>query len=957
LRGNFATRFFNLTLCLVLVASATPSQLAALADEVIPHNEAVEVVDIGKTNANVSITPSGKLRFNDVAFQAPRISDLWVNAASGNDGFDGLTRATAFRSIQKAANIAVPGTTVHILPGIYRETVLPKLSGSAAERVVYRAENGPGTAIIRGSERTGTLTWNQLSTNSIGLPPGVNPGNLYYADLTAWALNGPPRFVVQLGSGGIARLPIAREPDWQVSTEWKYHEFWWAADGGSTVAACDPASNQDPDCDIPSRSTTQLTDRNSDSDPAGTEPGNLTTLGNLTGATLVAMDTVSGHYVYRRKIVAHNVTSGKITVDHPCEFDSGSGRPGLGWGSKYYIENLPFLIDTPGEWWYDTNNSRLYLWPPTPGNPATQNIEISRQEIGFQITNRSYITLDSLTMEFFNDSAVYQDNGDDSKSYHNTVRNAAMRYANIGISLGQGTDGPVRNVTDGFTLENSEVSHMDTLAIHSNYWWSDGSADSFTHAGIVNTVIRNNEMYDLGFRTDSDNADGVQFNYPDRLRFESNHVHHVAHNGMELDWSIIQSAREYGFSPDEIKTGEILIKDNLFEKACLMATDCGELKIAGRAPDNHVFRDVLITGNIFRDTFGWTYISDKRGAWSGGKSSDVQGMGGFGLYVDNASGIHAYRNIAYNNTYSGFHLYDLWWDGDIVYFNNIAANSLNGISLAGDTQSSINTQIANNILVNNEGYGILIYQAQDDYGNFRVDHNLYHSNGWRSYETGGMLMPGAMAVYRPNEYYQTLAAIQANTPWEDHGVEGDPHFWDYDSTDHDLFDGSWSNFHLTSASANALDRGTATLPVSLIALLDAFKVTDFRRGKAYDIGRYERGFALLASPDFQFVDPGGIAQYALRLDPPDLPHSVTLTVNSPSFFLDISLSSMIQTADEVVTLTVADNHIEPVILPALAYTLPITATGDGFAETTSVRLFVGGARVCLPLILENAVGD
>ena len=104
----------------------------------------------------------------------------------------------------------------------------------------------------------------------------------------------------------------------------------------------------------------------------------------------------------------------------------------------------------------------------------------------------------------------------------------------------------------------------------------------------------------------------------------------------------------------------------------------------------------------------------------------------------------------------------------------------------------------------------------------------------------------------PSEYYQTLAAIQANTPWEDHGVGGDPGFWDYDSADHDLFDGSWPDFHLTSASANALDRGTTALPDSLIALLDAFEVTDFRRGQAYDIGRYEGGFAVLASPAVQF---------------------------------------------------------------------------------------------------------
>jgi hypothetical protein len=365
---------------------------------------------------------------------------------------------------------------------------------------------------------------------------------------------------------------------------------------------------------------------------------------------------------------------------------------------------------------------------------------------------------------------------------------------------------------------------------------------------------------------------------------------------------------------------------------------------------------VLITGNVFRNTFGWTYISEKRRAWSGGTSSAVQGMGGFGLYVDNASGIHAYRNIAYNNTFSNFNLYYYWWDGDIVYYNNVAANSLHGISLAGDTQGSINTQIVNNIVVNNEGYGILIFQAQGNYGNFLVDHNLYFNNGWRAYGDGGMWMPGDMDVNLqpgPSEYYQTLAAIQANTPWEDHGEEGNPGFWSYNPADHALFDGSWPDFHLTSASANALDRGTTALPDSLIALLDKFDVTDFRRGQAYDIGRYEGSFAVLASPTVQFVSRGGVARYALQLDPPDLPYSVTLAVTSPSPFLDIDLRSPILAAGEVVTLALADSHVGPRILPALAYTVPITGTGGGFAETTSVRLFVGGLPIYLPIILKG----
>lgn len=919
-----------------------------------------DVIELGKVR-QTSSTPSGTLLLDDVAFQVPRVDDLWVDAVNGNDANNGLTPATAFKTIQKAASLAGPGTTVHILPGIYRETVYPALSGSTTEPAVYRAENGPGTVIIRGSEPSSSLTWTRLTSDPIGLPTGVYP-NVYWADLSAWNLSGPPRFIVALDSEGnvMSRLPLAREPDWQVVTEWKTHEFWWAADGGSAPAACDPVTNADHNCDLPQRSLTQLTDRTNDTEPAGIEPGNLTTLGNLVGGTLVAIDTLQGHYVYRRTITAHDVANGRVTVDRPCEHDTGSGNPGLGWGSKYYVENKPRLLDSPGEWWYDSSTKRLYLWPPTPADPATLNLEISRRDHGFILQNRSYITLDGLTVEFLNGSAVYLTNWTEHKAYGDVIRNATLRYANYGVYLHQSVvaSAPRGNAIDGFTLENSEIAHIDTHAIRLSDWWeNNAAANSFTRSGILNTVIRNNEMHHLGFRADGDNAIGATFYFANKLRFEGNHVHHVAHNGVQFLWSVIQSDKTYGFAPSEIKTGDILIANNIFERACQLTTDCGGLKLWGSPPDKHVFRNVLITGNIFRNSFGWTYVSEKRGRWSGGPGSSIQGMGAFGLYVDYASGIHAYRNMAYNNAYDNYAFSGSWRDGPIIYVNNIAANSLYGFSFGGstlDTHGNVDTRIINNIIINNEAFGMQVTYTEGQTQNMVIDYNLYHANGW-----GGAWHAGPMVVRqrRPDgsltwEPQQTLSQVQANTPWEDHGLAGDPAFWAYNVADHNLFDGSWPDFHLTTASTNVMDRGTTQLPASLVALLTQFDVPDPHWGAAYDIGRYEAGFALLVQPFSRAITPGGTAQYAINLYPPDLPHKVTLNVASPSSLIMVTLDPTVLAAGENTVLTVKDMHTGTLV-PGLWSTIPITGVGGGFTQTTSARLLVGGERIYLPLTFRN----
>lgn len=924
----------------------------------ISHDEDFgDIIEIGETTDDAKTAFIGTLRYDDVDYQIPRVSDLWVDAVNGNDSYDGLSSGTAFRTVQRAANQAGSGTRVHILPGIYREAVSPILSGSAAAPVVYTAEAGRGTAIIRGSVSSKDLAWAQLTANTIGLPPGVDPRNIYYTDLSAWKLNDLPRFLVELDNQGnvITRLPLARAPNWSVTTEWKYHEFWWAADGGATAAGCDPATNSNVNCDYASRSMTQLTDRTDDTSPTGILPGNLTTLGDLTGATLVAIDTKQGHYVYRRTIIAHNISAGTVTVDAPCEHDPGSGDPGLGWGTKYYVEGNPSLLDTPGEWWYDKISRRLYLWPRVAGNPATMNVEISRQDVGFSLTNRSYITLDGLTLEFFNDSGVAESNDPGTRSFNNTVRNMTIRYANHGIDLHQSVDDVPDNITNGFTLEHSEVGYMDTDAIHLAYYWKNGMApDSFTHAGITNTVIKDNELHHLSFRSSRDSAAGVLIEYPDKLRFESNNVHHVAHNGVQFALSVIQSNRQWGFSPTEIKTGEILVKDNIFERACQVTTDCGALKFWGNPPNEHVFRDVLITGNVFRDTFGWTFISEKRKGWSGGPSSDVIGMGGFGLYLDMASGIHAYRNIAYNNAFAGFMVGPPSRDGDMVLYNNIVANSLYGFFFTGfETHSAVNTQLVNNIMVNNEGFGLWYTDTRGAANDALVDHNLYYNNGWRSYQNGGFWEPGALIVRRTSndyDHYQTLPAIQANTQWEAHGVEGDPGFLAYNLADHNLFDGSRPDFHITAASNNALDRGTANLPDSLVRLLQKFGVSDQRFGNGFDIGRYEAA-GVQSVPRAQAIQPGGTAQFLLRPYPLDFPYPLGLSVSTAPPDLTVNFSSSVLNPGTTLTLTATDHHPAGTpLLPGIWYQVTVAANYAGTIQNTDAFVLVGGARHYLPFI-------
>jgi hypothetical protein len=53
------------------------------------------------------------------------------------------------------------------------------------------------------------------------------------------------------------------------------------------------------------------------------------------------------------------------------------------------------------------------------------------------------------------------------------------------------------------------------------------------------------------------------------------------------------------------------------------------------------------------------------------------------------------------------------------------------------------------------------------------------------------------------------------------------------------------------------------------------------------------------------------------------------------------------------TLTVTDTHSAGLPWPDIWYHVPITATGGGVTQTTSVGLLVGGTRVYVPVVLRS----
>lgn len=79
----------------------------------------------------------------------------YVDGAQGNNQNDGLTPATAWKTIQKSFDAAVAGSTVMIKGGIYYEQLTVRINGTAGNPVTFTNYNNE-QVIIDGSKNSGT---------------------------------------------------------------------------------------------------------------------------------------------------------------------------------------------------------------------------------------------------------------------------------------------------------------------------------------------------------------------------------------------------------------------------------------------------------------------------------------------------------------------------------------------------------------------------------------------------------------------------------------------------------------------------------------------------------------------------------------------------------------------------------------------------------------------------------
>jgi hypothetical protein len=347
-----------------------------------------------------------------------------AKAAAGRSE-DG-TPQRPYRTIGAAAAVALPGDTVYVHAGVYRESVRPARSGTANAPIVYRTF-GKDAVTISGADPV--KGWTVAETG------GVYKAS-FPADFFRSVINQADQVFVDGRMVHLARWP-----------------------------------NTSPDVSRPAKSTiTRFISKTRDTEKNWTtavfEDENLSpqTDGYYVGAEVVIQPNKEAwSWTLSGTVIAQQGKT--LTIRSRSDSGKDGKQTTYADGSRYYLHNRRTMLDAAGEWFHDRAAGVLYLRTPQNDDPARHTIEAKRRDWAFDLDGRSYITVQGFRL--FACSITTDASAGDGRPFDETGKD---RYP----WRGKGTVAPADHIiVDG--IEAKYLTHFTEMDGHFFLLWGQNT--------------------------------------------------------------------------------------------------------------------------------------------------------------------------------------------------------------------------------------------------------------------------------------------------------------------------------------------------------------------------------------------------------------------------------------------------------------------------------------------------
>jgi hypothetical protein len=380
-----------------------------------------------------TVLPNGDLQWAPLAFQFVKGSVVkYIDYENGNDNNDGLSTATAWQHHpwdNAATGNAKLGsgiqTYVFKRGVVYRGVLTARESGTAGNPIRLTSDPGWGTgeAGFYGSVKV-TDGWTKAN---VTVAPNIpNPDLVWYR--TVNGLENSTKVVCEITNSGINRVYLARSTNFE-NTPKEPMQKWWSFTGK-----------------VKNSSPLQLTDTKNLVQPD---------VNFYKGGDVWAIeDAITMCTLWKQKIDNYIPATHTIHVSDP----NFGGK-----NCKYYVENTPYLLDVPGEYYYDQSTARVFLRLESDKDPNITTVEIASKSTLINISSKNYIEISGLSFGFTTCDNIRYGTADGvptikiSNSSDIVIKNCKFQYLNGGVLA----DG----VAKDFVFSDNEMNYMDDFAL------------------------------------------------------------------------------------------------------------------------------------------------------------------------------------------------------------------------------------------------------------------------------------------------------------------------------------------------------------------------------------------------------------------------------------------------------------------------------------------------------------